>query len=136
MCPLCVVTALRHGHLCVASQQIRQSARMIWGKVLDDNKPDTSIGRHVLEECFERFKASRGSQAAIRKLSERASRGITPGAASLIGISPLFGGGDGGFFRFIRSRVALTELRRSGASPAAVPSASSANGPRRQRPFR
>jgi hypothetical protein len=34
---------------------------MIRGKVLDDSKRDTSIGRHALEEFLERLEASGGS---------------------------------------------------------------------------
>ena len=66
-----IVLGLRDGHPGAPPQQLRQGARMIGGKVLDDDKSDTGIGRHVIEEMFEGFKAAgrstqRGDQEVIR----------------------------------------------------------------------
>ncbi len=68
-----VVTDLRHGHLCVPSQQIRQSARMIRGKVLDDDKPDIGIGCHVLEVLSLGYVPDRGGISTERLLGVRTS---------------------------------------------------------------
>lgn len=55
-----IVRGLLDGHLGAPRQQLRQGGRMIGSQVLDDNKGDAGIGRHVVEECFERLQSARG----------------------------------------------------------------------------
>ena len=44
---------------------------MIGSKVLDDDKRDTGIGRHVFEELFEGFEAAGGSAQCRNQSSIR-----------------------------------------------------------------
>ena len=60
-CNLNGIAGLLDSHIRASRQQLRQGACMIGGKVLDDDKRDTGIGRHVFEEFFKRLQTACGS---------------------------------------------------------------------------
>lgn len=55
-----MIACLFHPHLRVPGQQLRQGASVIRGQVLDNDGPDASIGRGVLEKILQRLQAARG----------------------------------------------------------------------------